>query len=120
MIHEVFNWPGPMTHRQFLTWVAFEREEWNRPTLAEHYQMQTACEVRRVLSKKPREVKIDHFRMTFKDAKRKKPVEVSEADKQRTALSKGRWLGFMTMPVIKREIPADDVEVDERFSHFSE
>lgn len=80
------GWPGPMTHRQFLTWHAWLAMEWSRPSRSDYYQMQTACEVRRVLSKKPRQVKIKHFHLEFDGSDRPRMSQ-----EQAVAWSKAKW-----------------------------
>lgn len=36
------GWPGPMTERQFITWQAWLREEYNNPSRADYYAMEVA------------------------------------------------------------------------------
>lgn len=59
------GWPGPLTHRQFEAWWAWRFLDVNMPDRADFYQMQTACEVRRVLQKDPAAVRLDHFLLNF-------------------------------------------------------
>lgn len=47
-----------------------------RPGKGEWYEMQTACEVRRVLSTRPSEHRVNHLKLTFSDD----PGEVDELD----------------------------------------
>lgn len=42
------GWPGPMTHRQFLSWQIWLRLQWERPSRADWYSIQVAGEVRRI------------------------------------------------------------------------
>jgi hypothetical protein len=55
MLHELMGWEGPMTHRQFLTWRAWQAEEWNKPSRADYYARQAAGESRRSVMKDPRQ-----------------------------------------------------------------
>ena len=76
---------------KYLVWMAWLSEQWNVPTKADYYQMQTSCEVRRVLSTNPRNIQIDHFKLKF--GPKKPPISVSHA----AMLSKAKWISFMTM-----------------------
>lgn len=73
-IHELLGWRGPMTHRQFKAWQEWEREQWNHPSRDNWYEMQTACEVRRVLMKDKSATTPQDFKMRFVDPK---PVQSS-------------------------------------------
>jgi len=74
----------PLTHRQYLAWQAWLNEQWNHPSLSDHYLMQIAAEVRRVLSRKPNEIKLEHFNLKFG---RPEPVDqTSQAE-----LAKAAW-----------------------------
>ena len=61
--------------------------------------MQVACEVRRVLSRKPNSIKLDHFRLKFKtDA-----VKMASTAEQAATWSKAIWLGRLGVKVpVKR------------------
>lgn len=41
------GWRGPLTHRQFVAWQAWENVEWWRPTLVTKYLQSIAQECRR-------------------------------------------------------------------------
>lgn len=42
-LHDLMGWPGPMTHRQFLAWQAWQRLDIEQPQRAEIvYTMQVA------------------------------------------------------------------------------
>jgi hypothetical protein len=84
------GWRGPMTHRQFLAWQEWLLEDWNRPDKTDHYLMEVACEVRRVLSGNPRNIRLDHFRLKFGESK---PAMTRE---QAAAASRSKWLGIVT------------------------
>lgn len=76
-----------MTHREFLTWQAWIDRQWNRPDRTDFYLMQVACEVRRVLSRKPAGIKIDDFRLPFgeegqRELKRQDAEEIAKQAKQ--------------------------------------
>lgn len=45
-LHELLDWDGPLTHRQAVAWSAWLGRQWNKPTRADYYAMQTAAEVR--------------------------------------------------------------------------
>lgn len=69
-----------------LAWVM---EQNTQPDKKDHYLMQIAAEVRRVLSRNPRRVKLSDFVLTFVQEKPKLTKE------QATAISKNRWLGWL-------------------------
>ncbi len=97
------GWEGPITHRQFLTWQAWDAMEWNRPSRTDHYLMGVECEVRRVLSKKPNDIQPEHFKMKFNSGAQK-PVR-SEAYKQQISdVSKQIWLSRMTMQPVEYQV----------------
>lgn len=76
-----------LTHRQYLAWGAWFDGEWHRPSLSDHYSMQIAQEVRRVLSRKPNSIKLEHFKLQFE-----RPTEKTEEDEQRQLeIDKSVW-----------------------------
>jgi hypothetical protein len=67
-----------ISHREFLLWCDYLDEEWNTPSRSDHYLMQIAQEVRRVLSKKPNKIKLKEFLFKFtrsSEKERQKPEE---------------------------------------------
>lgn len=71
-----------MTHRQFLVWHAWLRKEWDMPSRADHYAMQTAAEVRRTALKDKNSVQLNQFKIPFKWEKRKQGKEVKKSAEQ--------------------------------------
>lgn len=53
------------TYREYLDWLEWLDQQWNKPTLTHHYLMQIAQEVRRVLAKKPAKILLSHFKIKF-------------------------------------------------------
>lgn len=80
------------THREYLAWMDWLNEEWERPSRSDNYLMQIAAEVRRVLSKKPNSIKLRDFLLKFKKQKPKE-LTLEEATKQ----SKRRWLSWLNI-----------------------
>jgi hypothetical protein len=78
------------TSTQFLLWKAYLDAQWERPSRSDWYQMQTAMEVKRVLSKQPGRVKLRHFKLGF-DNKRGRAKLDPETQVQQ---SKNYWLGL--------------------------
>jgi hypothetical protein len=91
-----------MTHREFLTWQAWFAEQWSVPSREDYYLAQIACEVRRVLSRKPGKVLLKDFVLQFGEGKAKPPPMTRE---QAAEAAKARWAGFMTKTVKKRSAP---------------
>lgn len=55
-----------MTHRQFVEWGEWLRQQWNVPSRADHYVMQLNEDLLRVNSKQPRSVKDGCRKLKFK------------------------------------------------------
>lgn len=83
---ELLGWEGPgavLTHRHFGAWQAWLQGEWNRPSRSDHYTAQVACEVRRVLAKKPAAIRLKDFLLQFKfKGAAKKPATKEQATAQ--------------------------------------
>lgn len=83
----------------YMTWLS---DQWCEPSKTDYYLMMIACEVRRVLSRRPNQIKLSHFRLQFGSGdNRRKPASREQA----AAWSKAAWLGRMTMPVVRAEGP---------------
>lgn len=48
--YDVLKMTSLLTHRQFLTWEAWLRNEWNRPNRTDHYLMQLTAVVSNLVS----------------------------------------------------------------------
>jgi len=90
------------THEEHETWLYWLRDQWNQPSLTDHYLMNLMAEVRRIFAKNPRQVKAEDFKLKFifeaiepVDAK----LSPEERKKKAAAMSKARWLGMMTAEV---------------------
>lgn len=93
-----------MTHRQFMAWMEWLAEQWNVPSRSDAYQMQVACEVRRVLSRSPRSIQPKHFLLKFGDETETAAPVSQEAS---MAASKAAALSRMTMPIKHRIVDKD-------------
>ena len=76
-----------MTHREYLLRLAWIEEEWKTPQRHDYYLMQIAQEVRRVLSKKPNSIKLEHFKLGFGEQEAK--------PRQDVATQKSLWLSIL-------------------------
>ena len=54
-----------MSHREYLTWQAWLRKEWNRPSRTDYYLMQLSADVRNLFAKKPVEVEERKISWTY-------------------------------------------------------
>ena len=81
-LHDLLGWPGPMTHRQFLLWMAWLKKEWNKPSRDNWYSMQAAAEARKGWVAKPNDVQVSDFIIPFGW---RTPEEVVEAEEQEVA-----------------------------------
>lgn len=86
------GWDGPVTHRQFVIWSRWYRDEYSTPSRSDYYLAQIAAEVRRGLVKNPQSVKLSTFVLDFDDSRRRMPELSPEAQDE---LSKSKWLAFM-------------------------
>jgi hypothetical protein len=92
------GWDGPMTYRQFKVWQAWLREEWNTPTRSDYYLMEIACEVRRVLSSKPGNIKVEHFKLEWVTGSQEKELTPEQLD-QFSDWVLAIWAGRFGMPI---------------------
>lgn len=120
------------TERELILWLAYFDALLDRPDRTDSYLMQIACEVRRVLSKKPGEIKLKDFRLRFETVKKEKPMYEPDAnrdseettenlemsqreslrDEERKAhqkligdVSKAKWMNVVGPDIEIREIP---------------
>lgn len=85
------GWSGPMTHRQYLAWNAWLDDQWNKPDRSDNYLMALTAEVRRVLHRKPKSVKTEHFKLKFVENKRAIPTD-PKAKARMAQASANRWI----------------------------
>lgn len=85
------GWSGPMTHRQFLVWRGFLRDEWNRPTRDNYYQMMIANTSLLPHVKKGSKLGFEDFRIRF-GKEEDKPKVSKEVNNE---MAKARWLGWV-------------------------
>jgi len=90
-LHDLLGWPGPVTNRQYLAWQGHRSEGWNLPDRTDHYLMQIACEVRRVLSKDPASITNDQFKIGFEKRKHLTRKEKRAAKKAQRELNMAKW-----------------------------
>ena len=83
-----------MTHREFLTFQVWIDRQWNRPSRADYYQMQTACQVTRVLAKNPASIKIEHFKLPFGEEGTRE--QKAEEIKKVTESAKAGWAAILS------------------------
>lgn len=95
MIQKEWSLPGnleqvmqSMTHREYLLRLAWIEESWSIPDRTDHYLMQIAQEVRRVLSKSPNRIQMKDFEVKFVSKDRK--VTAQEKEKS-VRTSKSTW-----------------------------
>lgn len=97
------------THREHLGWLAWLDLQWNRPDRADHYQMQTACEVRRVLAKDPNSIQPKQFNIPFKTATTQTgshpvpPLTKEQINKVKAAVAKHQRVAEVTAKAVSRE-----------------
>ncbi|MHC4687246.1 MAG: hypothetical protein ACYTEW_23490, partial [Planctomycetota bacterium] len=62
-------------------------EQWNRPSRSDQYLMQIAQEVRRVLSKDPEAIKLDHFKIRFELVEKKPTPKLTRSQVSKRGLA---------------------------------
>lgn len=80
-----------VSYREYLVWRAWLALELDRPSRTDHYLMQVAYEVRRANARRPRSVKLDHFRLRSKNGTATTPGPAMSVE-MATALSKASWM----------------------------
>jgi hypothetical protein len=109
------GWPGPMTHRQFIAWCAWDGMQWNRPDRIEFYIMRLIAEVRRGWVKHPEQVDEREFKVSFTQTKeemegtkppaspKKEPTQEGSGDPQfslknmQTTMAKQAWFARLNI-----------------------
>jgi hypothetical protein len=85
------GWEGPITHRQYLVWIEWLDMQYDYPSRADYYEMQTAAEVCRMrVGKKASTIKLESMRIRFRNGEEKRLSK-----EEVTRLSKQRWLGIV-------------------------
>jgi len=83
------------THREYLAWIRWLKDEKNVPNRSDGYLMQIAAEVRNVLhslGKNTQRINLEDFKLTFKESK-PKPELSREEESDKT---KRRWFGVLS------------------------
>jgi len=101
-----------MTHRQFLTWIEWLGQEWNKPSRADHYAAQVANEIHQIagylgvkqskdfdplMKFGPKVPDPEANGQADEGPKDLKLGELTENMKRRIAWSKGAWRDMMTI-----------------------
>lgn len=68
--------------------------QWNRPSRSDYYEMQTACQVARVLAKNPGNIKIEHFKLPFGEEGTREIK--AEENKKITERAKAGWAAILS------------------------
>jgi hypothetical protein len=95
-LHDLYGWPGPLTHRQFLAWQEWLDDQWCEPDRHDWYQMQTAYVVARSMGGS--RASLNEFKLDFKSARETRDVSRMPIS-QETAWAQAKWFARMTMPV---------------------
>lgn len=89
------------THREYRTRLAWLDEQWNQPSRNDQYLMQIAMEVRRVLSKKPNAIELDHFKLEFGTTEVKPVLKLTRAQLAKQSIA--RWCGLVGLTRKRKE-----------------
>lgn len=79
-----------VSHRDYKTWLAWEREQWNEPSRTDHYLMQIAQAV--YATKSRTAMALDRFKVPFKFLHRRMRSDQDQATM--TQITKSRWFGI--------------------------
>ena len=106
----MLGWEEPITHRQYEALSTWLSNEYNIPSRTDHYLMSVACEVRRVLSKNPNNIKPEHFILEFKqkEAESREPETVEQA----SAMAKAVWMARLGAAGVKPKIGSKNEDAD--------
>lgn len=91
------------THRQFLVWDAWLEEQWNRPDRNDHYLMQIAVTIQRLLSKNPRSIKLGNFKLSFEREAAPGSIAELKRQKEEAKASERTWLQFFGIVPIEKD-----------------
>lgn len=80
-----------VSYKEYRCWIYWLIDEWNRPTRSDHYLMMIGQEVRRVLAKKKRSIKLEHFRLNWPNPFKKKPKTLVTQPLSQAELAKQVW-----------------------------
>lgn len=91
------------THRQFLGWDAWLEEQWNRPDRNDHYLMQIAVTIQRLLAKNPKSIKLSNFKLSFE--REALPGSIADLKRQREEAKKSErtWLQYFGIVPMETE-----------------
>lgn len=96
-----------LTHREFLTWGEWFKQQWNEPNRSDHYLMQIACEIVRVNLKKgaAQKLKLSQFLLPFKWIMGGQAVSPEEAARQ----AKRTWIARLggKVKIVKKPKESD-------------
>lgn len=94
------------TSSEFVMWKVLMEEDLYSNHKQDYYLAQIACEIRRVLAKKPNTIKLESFLLKFRNKtaqdKQELTPELNEEEKQKktlvaAAIQKARWFGILGM-----------------------
>lgn len=74
-----------ISYEEYLIRLQWIEDEFDRPNRSDHYLMLIAAEVRRVLSKNPNLIKLNDFKLNFKDPPELTLEEATRISKARVA-----------------------------------
>lgn len=79
-----------VSHRDYKTWLIWEREQWNEPSRTDHYLMQITQAV--YASKSRSSTVLDKFKIPFKFLQRRMRHEQDQSNN--VQIAKSRWFGI--------------------------
>lgn len=105
------GWNGPITHRQYICWLVWLKNQQNIPTKDNYYQMQIACELRRTVVKNPNKINTEDFKLKFV-RKNNKDEEISEEEfKKQVQMTKAIVMSMMTAPITVENEKGETIEI---------
>ena len=73
-------WSGPMTHRQFMVWQRWMKDEWVKPSRTDRYIMRLIWVVDNMFRKET--IPEEDYRLRFKNPPMKRQLQQSDMSKQ--------------------------------------
>lgn len=87
------GWAGPVTHRQHRAWLVWSADQWNNPSLTDHYLMQITMVLLRAHFKNTGGARLNGMRLKFTTPSNDHRPKVTR--EQAAAWSKMRWCAML-------------------------
>lgn len=87
---ELLGWPIKLSHREYLTWLAWTQDEWNQPNRTDYYLMQLTMVLKQKFARNPSIFNLNDQRIEF-EPEAARPINQPADIKRTTEATKSRW-----------------------------